>query len=173
MANYYKIFVDEYNFYTSNLHKNFIFLRSLKAFFTSPAFRLIVILRIRRFSILPDFLFSNYLLDHFAVDINKNANLGKCLRFAHIPGIVIGSGSIIGDNCILFNGILIGQSHGKYPLIGNNVTICSNASIYGDVKIGDNCIILANSVVTHDIPSNTIAGGIPAKVIKEKGSIKV
>lgn len=41
------------------------------------------------------------------------------------------------------------------------------------MKIGDNVIVLANSVVTHDVPSNSIVAGAPARVIKEKGNIQV
>jgi acetyltransferase-like isoleucine patch superfamily enzyme len=51
--------------------------------------------------------------------------------------------------------------------IGSNVWIGDKVSINKGVKIGDNVVIGANSVVTHDIPSNSIAAGIPARVIKE------
>ncbi len=51
--------------------------------------------------------------------------------------------------------------------IGSNVWIGDKVSINKGVKIGDNVIIGANSVVTHDIPSNSVAAGIPAEVIKE------
>ena len=52
-------------------------------------------------------------------------------------------------------------------VIGNHVWIGMNSVIMKGVTIGDNVIIGANSVVTRDIPSNTIAAGIPCKVIKE------
>ena len=51
--------------------------------------------------------------------------------------------------------------------IGNNVWIGRNVCIMPNVKIGDNVVIGANAVVTHDIESNTIVGGVPAKVIKK------
>lgn len=50
--------------------------------------------------------------------------------------------------------------------IGNNVWIGTKATILSGVTIGDNCIIGANAVVTKDIPSNSVAVGIPAKVVK-------
>lgn len=51
-------------------------------------------------------------------------------------------------------------------IIGENVWIGSNARIQKGVTIGDNAIIAANSVVTHDVPANSIAAGNPAKIVK-------
>lgn len=51
--------------------------------------------------------------------------------------------------------------------IGNQVTLFANVVISPGVTIGDNVIIAANSVVTKDIPSNSFAGGCPAKVIEQ------
>lgn len=55
---------------------------------------------------------------------------------------------------------------GSYPNIGNNVTLGANVVIIGDIHIGDNVVIGAGSVVVKDIPSNSIAVGNPARVIK-------
>ena len=52
-------------------------------------------------------------------------------------------------------------------IIGNNVWIGENACIFSGVEIGDGCIIAANAVVTHSIPSYTIVGGVPAKILKK------
>lgn len=138
------------------------------------AFRLIVWIRLRKF--FPKFLYfviERKLLKDFSVEISRSATIGERLRIAHIPGIVIGDGVRIGHDCILFQGVLIGQTHGKYPTLGNNITLCANACVLGDVQIGDNVIVLANSVVTHNIPANSIVAGAPARVIKERGSLKV
>lgn len=51
--------------------------------------------------------------------------------------------------------------------IGNNVWIGDKSTILDGVHIGDNVIVGANSVVTHDIPSNSVAAGMPAKIIKQ------
>ena len=50
--------------------------------------------------------------------------------------------------------------------IGNNVHIGTNATIMPGITIGDNCIVACNAVVTHDVPSGSIVGGIPAKLIE-------
>jgi len=51
--------------------------------------------------------------------------------------------------------------------IGNHVWISSGAMILKGVKIGDGAIIAAGAIVTHDVPSNCIAAGVPAKIIKQ------
>ena len=78
----------------------------------------------------------------------------------------------VGNYCHLQTGVLLGNSHHSEenkPKIGNNVEFGPGAKVLGHVEIGDNVFILANSVVTKNIPANTIAGGIPARVIKTKG----
>lgn len=173
MIQIYKILIGEYQFYTGGIHKRWLLLRAIAAYLRAPAFRLIVLLRLRNHLKLPAFIWSNYFLRHFSVDISRHATLGKRLRFAHLPGIVIGTGSVLGDDCILFDGVLIGQSHGAFPKIGNRVTLCAHCCVLGGVSVGDDVIVLANSVVTHDVPANSIVAGIPAKVLKEKGDIRV
>ena len=121
----------------------------------------------------PLWLTDHYIQRTFGCEISTTAIIGERLRFAHLPGIVVGSGVIIGDDCVMFHGVLLGQSHGQFPIIGNNVTLCAHSCVLGGVKIGDNVIVLANSVVTHDVPSNSIVAGAPARVIKEKGDIRV
>lgn len=78
-------------------------------------------------------------------------------------------GGEIGENLTIYPGVTIRQTAGKrenVPTIGDNVCIYQNAMVCGKIKIGNNVVILANSVVTHDMPDNAIVGGIPAKVIK-------
>lgn len=53
--------------------------------------------------------------------------------------------------------------------IGNNVWIGANVTILPNVTIGDNCVIGAGSVVTKDIPANTVAAGNPCRVLREIG----
>ena len=52
------------------------------------------------------------------------------------------------------------------PIIGDNVFIGAGAKILGDITIGDNCVIGANSVVVKSVPSNSIVAGVPAKVLR-------
>ena len=72
----------------------------------------------------------------------------------------------IGNNCKILQQVTVGYNGDKCPIIGNNVLICAGAKVIGSVTIGDNCIIGANAVVVKDVPSGSVGGGIPAKVIK-------
>ena len=63
-------------------------------------------------------------------------------------------------------GLWKGYKKTKPIKIGNHVWIGTRATILKGVTIGDNAIIAAGSVVTKDVPSNTVVAGVPAKVIK-------
>lgn len=112
--------------------------------------------------------------------IGNDCSFGEFCHITAINKITIGNGLLtgrfvyIGDNA--HGGLSCDEaeippirrhlkSKGKI-LIGKNVWIGDKASILGGVTIGDNVIIGAGSIVTHDIPSNTMAMGIPAKVMK-------
>lgn len=90
-------------------------------------------------------------------------------------GIFIASTVKMGKNCTILQQVTIGGNpntfDGTSPIsqaasIGDNVIIGAGAKIIGDVKIGDNVRIGANAVVTHDLPDNCVAAGVPAKIIK-------
>lgn len=78
---------------------------------------------------------------------------------------MINEATIIGKNCLIFQGVTIGVGTSGIPRIGDNVILSSGAKIIGGITIGNNVTIGANAVVTKDIPDNSIAVGIPAKVI--------
>jgi len=108
----------------------------------------------------------------YSIDIDYRATIKGGCTIVHGVGLVIGKGAIIGKNAKLYHGVTLGISHSQsksdgFPLIGDNVIIGSGAKLLGKIKIGDNVKIGANSVVTHDVPSNSTAFGIPA-VIKTK-----
>ena len=92
--------------------------------------------------------------------------LGGGFYISHGYGTTINAQKI-GKNFHAFQGVTLGQKDGGIPTIGDNVTIYAGAKVIGKVIIGDNVEIGANAVVLHDVPSNSIAVGIPA-VIKSK-----
>lgn len=94
--------------------------------------------------------------------------IGKGLTIWHWGTIIINEDANIGENCTIRPGVVIGHKFagGKCPIIGNNVEINSGARIIGDITIGDNVIIAPNAVVTKNVPSNSVVGGVPAKIIK-------
>ena len=104
------------------------------------------------------------------IEIHPGARIGKNLFMDHGMGIVIGETSIIGDNVTIYHGVTLGGvslAKGKrHPTIGNNVLIGAGAKILGNITIGDNSKIGANSVILKDIPENSVAVGIPGKILK-------
>ena len=103
----------------------------------------------------------------YACDITPECQLGKVI-FRHPIGIVIGGGAIISDGVIIHQNVTLGAlqfdpitRRGVFcrQIIGENTIICCGAKILGDVRIGKNCIIGANAVVTKDVPDNcTVVG---------------
>lgn len=74
---------------------------------------------------------------------------------------------IIGKNFTVYPSVMLGPSKKGIPSVGNNVIIYTGAVISGDVYIGDNCIIAANSVVLSDCEALWMYAGIPAKKNKK------
>ncbi|MCI8805814.1 MAG: sugar O-acetyltransferase [Clostridiales bacterium] len=114
----------------------------------------------------------------FYTDCGKNINIGKnvfinsCCCFQDQGGITINDGSLIGHKVIFatldhdFMPEKRGNTIPKPIVIGKNVWIGANATILSGVTIGDNSIIAAGAVVTKDVPSDSVAAGVPARVIK-------
>jgi len=86
----------------------------------------------------------------------------RSTKFPHALGIVIGSDTKIGENCTIYQNVVIGIRHeGDLPaVIGNNVKIYTDAKIFGHVKIGDNAIIGACSMVFKDVDANQKVVGV-------------
>lgn len=115
----------------------------------------------------------------FYTDCGKNIKIGKnvfinaCCRFQDQGGIEIGDGSLIGHNTTIatlnhdFNPDKRANLHPSPVKIGKNVWIGSDSTILPGVEIGDGAVIGAGSVVTKNVPANSIAVGSPARVIKQ------
>ena len=102
------------------------------------------------------------------IELPCEVNVGRNFRIDHFGGIVVSGYASFGDNCVLRNGVTVGLKNIENktaPNIGNNVNIGAGAKLLGPLKIGDNVDIGANAVVISDVPSNSIAVGIPARII--------
>jgi serine O-acetyltransferase len=105
------------------------------------------------------------------IELPCEVPVGKNFRIDHFGDIIISGYASFGDDCILRNGVTVGLKNIEEkaaPKIGNNVNIGAGAKLLGNITIGDNVDIGANSVVISSIPDNSIAVGIPARIIPKK-----
>ena len=115
------------------------------------------------------------------VELPCEAIIGKRLVIEHIGGIVVSGDARFGDDCVIRNGVTVGLRHrgmSGSPTIGNRVDIGAGAKLLGTIQIGDDCAIGANAVVLCDVPSGSVAVGVPARIrprrvmqIEEKGGL--
>ena len=103
------------------------------------------------------------------IEIHPGATIGRGLFIDHGMGVVVGETSEIGDNVTMYQGVTLGgtgQERGKrHPTIGDNVMIGVGAKILGAITVGENSKIGAGAVVLNDVPPNSTAVGVPAKVV--------
>ena len=104
------------------------------------------------------------------IDIHPAAKIGHRVFIDHGMGVVIGETTVIGNDVIIYQQVTLGgvsTSKGKrHPTIENNVVIGTGAKILGNITVGENSKVGANSVVVKNVPANSTAIGIPARVIR-------
>ena len=104
------------------------------------------------------------------IEIHPGAKIGQRFFIDHGMGVVIGETSIIGNDCTLYHGVTLGGTtwnKGKrHPTLGDNVVIGAGAKVLGPIMIGKNSKVGSNAVVVSDIPEDSTAVGIPAKIIE-------
>lgn len=107
------------------------------------------------------------------IEIHPGATIGNGLFIDHGMGVVIGETAVIGDNCLIYQGVTLGgtgKDKGKrHPTLGDNVLVGSGAKVLGPFKVGNNVKIASNAVVLNAIPDDCTAVGVPARVVKRKG----
>ena len=101
------------------------------------------------------------------IDIHPGAAIGAYFAIDHGTGVVIGATSIIGEHVTVYQGVTLGAKNFRYddsgrpidqprhPIIEDNVTVYSNASILGRVRIGHDSVIGGNVWLTHDVPPHS------------------
>ena len=102
------------------------------------------------------------------VELPCETQVGRGLIIEHAFDVVISGDAVLGDDVVLRNGVTIGLRHRAFrgsPVIGNRVDIGAGAKILGPITVGDDVSIGANAVVLTDVPPNSIAVGIPARIL--------
>lgn len=107
------------------------------------------------------------------IEIHPGAEIGSEFFIDHGSGVVIGETTIIGDNCTIYSGVVLGgtslKKEKRHPTIGDNVVIGTGAKVLGPITVSDNVRIGANSVVVIDVPPNSVVVGVPGKIVSRKG----
>ncbi len=102
------------------------------------------------------------------VEIHPGAVIGRRFFIDHGMGVVIGETAVVGDDVMMYHDVTLGGRSLKrvkrHPTVGDRVTIGAGARVLGDIIIGDDAQIGANSVVTRDVPPGSVAVGIPAQI---------
>jgi serine O-acetyltransferase len=109
------------------------------------------------------------------IDIHPAARIGRRVFIDHGIGVVIGETCIIEDDVVIYQGVTLGGvslTEGKrHPTVRRGAVIGAGSKILGNIVIGEEAKVGANSVVVREVPDGSTAIGIPAHVI-EKGRDK-
>ncbi|MBS1332936.1 MAG: serine O-acetyltransferase [Clostridiales bacterium] len=103
------------------------------------------------------------------IEIHPGAKIGKGVFIDHGCAVVIGETAEVGDNCTIYQGVTLGGT-GKHcgkrhPTLGSDVMVGAGAKVLGPFKVGDHAKIAAGAVVLKEVPSDSTAVGIPAKIV--------
>ncbi len=107
------------------------------------------------------------------IEIHPGAQIGQGVFIDHGMGVVIGETAIIGDYCLIYQGVTLGgtgkETGKRHPTLGENVVIGGGAKVLGNIQIGNDVRIGAGSVVLRDVPSNCTVVGIPGRIVYRSG----
>ncbi len=107
------------------------------------------------------------------IEIHPGAQIGKGFFVDHGSGVVVGETAIVGDNCMLFQGVTLGgtgkETGKRHPTLGDNVLVSAGAKVLGNITIGDHSKIGAGSVVLKDVPPHCTVVGVPGRIVIREG----
>jgi serine O-acetyltransferase len=167
MTSFYKS--DLYRYYGRTSYRYFV-----KAWLREPGFRFLFYFRLvkKLTKISPLSIIGKYLLRRcsyrFGIQIPHDTSIGEGFYIGHFGCIVINKRAILGKNINITNGVTIGQANrGKLkgvPTLGDYVWIGANATIVGNIKIGNDVLIAPGAYVNFDVPDHSIVIGNPGVI---------
>lgn len=117
-------------------------------------------------------LVSRHTRKRYGVEIHPAAQIGRRFMIDHGMGIVIGETSIIGDDCLIYQGVTLGMTgkHGgkRHPTLGSGVMVGANATVLGNIRVGDGVRVGAGAVVLEDVPNDVTVAGVPARIVRDR-----
>jgi serine O-acetyltransferase len=149
---------------------------SLEVFLCYPGLHAIWLHRIAHFLYNRKLFILARIISHFSrfmtgIEIHPGARIGRRVFIDHGMGVVIGETSEIGDDTLLYKGVVLGgtslEKKKRHPTIGRNVVIGSNACVLGPINLGDGSKIGSGSVVVKDVPKGATVVGIPGKIVEK------
>ena len=126
-------------------------------------------------------LFLGRLVSHIGraltgVEIHPGARLGRRVFIDHGMGVVIGETAEVGDDVLLYQGVVLGgtsrERTKRHPTVGNGVVIGAGAILLGPITVGDHARIGAGSVVVKPVPAGATVVGVPARVTRLRGGVQ-
>jgi serine acetyltransferase/GT2 family glycosyltransferase len=120
-------------------------------------------------SVVYRFMF-RYVRNHYGIELPYTVALGRRVVFEHQSGIVIHGYSQIGDECVIRQGVTLGNRRANEPFAApallKRVNVGAGAKILGELTIGDGAQVGANAVVLEDVPAGALAVGVPARIVE-------
>jgi len=106
------------------------------------------------------------------IEIHPGARIGRRFFIDHGSGVVIGETAEIGDDVLLYQGVVLGgttlEKRKRHPTVGNNVVIGAAAILLGPITVGDGARIGANSVVVKSVPAGVTVVGVPGRIVEDR-----
>jgi len=104
------------------------------------------------------------------IEIHPGAKIGRRLFIDHGMGVVIGETTEIGDDCLIYKGVVLGgttlEKKKRHPTLGNRVIIGSNSTVLGAISVGDGARIGSGSVVVKPVPAGATVVGVPGRIVE-------
>lgn len=106
------------------------------------------------------------------IEIHPRAKIGRRFFIDHGAGVVIGETAEVGDNVLIYQGVVLGgttlKKEKRHPTVGNNVVMGTGAVALGAITVGDGARIGSGSVVVKSVPHGATVVGVPGRIVEDR-----